>query len=172
MTMRKPRRSRGFDLVVAVCLIVACVIAVRHLAVRPAQPARTDSGLKWTRLDPVATVEIADTDATRQHGLMERDSLDTDNGMYFTYPTNHRTGFWMRNTTLKLSIAFIRQDGVIIDIKDMQPLDETTVGPDVQYRDALEMNQGWFKRNGIQVGDRTELRNGKVSFWPLHRAGN
>jgi len=163
--MQRPRRSRGFDIVLALCLIAACVVAVRHLAVRSAKAPEADSGLTWTRLEPAATVEVADTDATRQHGLMERDSLDADHGMYFTYDKDQRGGFWMRNTTIALSIAFVRDDGVIIDIKDMVPLDETTVGPDVPYRDALEMNRGWFKRNGIMIGDRAVLEAGKVSFW-------
>ncbi|MBN1916539.1 MAG: DUF192 domain-containing protein [Verrucomicrobia bacterium] len=191
--MLRPKRSRGFYAIIALCVVVACIIAIRHLASRSNEPPENGANLKcskldpeatvqttdtesdqpsesgadltWSKLDPEATVEIADTNETRRQGLMFRNSLAADHGMYFTYPANHRTHFWMRNTTLPLSIAFIRDDGVIVDVRDMVPLDETAVGPNVQYRDALEMNQGWFKRNGIKVGDRAELKGGRVSFW-------
>jgi len=112
-----------------------------------------------------ATVEVADDPEERTRGLMGRESLAPDSGMYFVYEQTHRQGFYMRNTRIPLSIAFIRADGVIVDIKDMQPYDESLVEPDQDYKDALEMSQGWFADNDIRVGNRAQLEDGTVHFW-------
>jgi uncharacterized membrane protein (UPF0127 family) len=78
--------------------------------------------------------------------------------MIFVYTEDTQGGFYMRNTLVPLSIAFIGADGVIIDIQDMQPLDETLHYAPAPYRYAVEVNQGWYGRNGIRVGDGVELR--------------
>ena len=103
------------------------------------------------------TVEIADTDAARQLGLMFRSSMLPDAGMLFDFQMDTTSGFWMQNTILPLSIAFIKADGTIIDIRDMQPLDTNAVGPSEAYRYALETNQGFFAAHNIAIGDRVTL---------------
>src|SRR5687768_10902047 len=103
------------------------------------------------------TVEIADTDASRQLGLMFRSSMPPNGGMIFDFQGDTTSGFWMQNTILPLSIAFIKADGTIIDIRDMQPLDTNAIGPSEAYRYALETNQGFFAANGITIGDRVTL---------------
>lgn len=103
------------------------------------------------------TVEIADDTDERAQGLMFREELPEDSGMLFVYPDDHLGGFWMKDTLIPLSIAFVTADGVIIDIQDMEP--ETTEShrpPDV-YRSAVEVSQGWFDRNGIAVGDTVAI---------------
>lgn len=102
-------------------------------------------------------VEIADTDETRGLGLMFRSSMGLDEGMLFDFGEDTNSGFWMANTILPLSIAFIQADGTIIDIKDMQPLDTTGVGPNASYRYALETNQGYFRAHNLAPGDKVTL---------------
>ena len=98
-------------------------------------------------------VEVASDDPSRRLGLMHRKSLPENAGMLFMYPEPERLAFWMKNTHVPLSIAFIDDKGVIVQIKDMAPLDVREVRSDIPVRQALEVNQGWFQRNGIKVGD-------------------
>jgi uncharacterized membrane protein (UPF0127 family) len=104
-------------------------------------------------------VEIADTDAERQRGLMGRTALPEDQGMLFVFGGEQELSFWMRNTLIPLSIAFMDSEGRIVDIQDMKPLDDdpphyVSAEPS---RYALEVNRGFFEERGIEVGDRAEL---------------
>ena len=101
-----------------------------------------------------AQVEVADTPAERARGLMERTALDPDHGMLFIYPSAEPHFFWMKDTPLPLSIAFLDAEGTIIRLADMQPFDTHTTpsGGPAQY--ALEMEQGWFVAHGIVEGAR------------------
>jgi len=103
------------------------------------------------------TVEIADTPEKRGTGLMQRESLAEDAGMIFAWPEETSSGFWMKNTLIPLSIAFISREGVITDIQDMEPLDETLHYAPLPYFYAVEVNQGWYGDNGIVVGDAVEV---------------
>lgn len=102
------------------------------------------------------SAEIADNGEERSMGLMYRDSLPAEQGMLFVYDRSEVRSFWMKNTRIPLSIAFIDSKGVIVSISDMKPMDTSSVpsGTPAQY--ALEMNQGWYSRNDVQVGDRVE----------------
>jgi len=102
-------------------------------------------------------VEVADTPGERYVGLMHRESLGDGAGMLFVWPEETSSGFWMRNTLIPLSIAFISREGVIRDIQDMEPLDETLHYAPLPYVYAIEVNQGWYEENGIGVGDRAEI---------------
>ena len=102
------------------------------------------------------SVEIADNGEERAMGLMYRESMPESQGMLFVYDSAEPRSFWMKNTRIPLSIAFIDSNGVIISISDMKPMDThgtASAGP-AQY--ALEVNQGWYTRNGIKVGDKVE----------------
>ncbi len=102
-------------------------------------------------------VELARTAGERSRGLMFREELAEDGGMLFVFPEDTEAGFWMKDTLIPLSIAFIAADGTILDIQDMEPLSEDTHRPSEEYRYALEVNQGWFRQNGFDVGDRVEI---------------
>jgi uncharacterized membrane protein (UPF0127 family) len=102
-------------------------------------------------------VEIASSPEEQQQGLMFRDSLDEYSGMIFVYDQEQQMSFWMKNTLIPLSIAFISEEGIINEIHDMQPLDLTSTRARYPAKYALEVNQGFFQRNGIQVGDKVEL---------------
>jgi uncharacterized protein len=109
----------------------------------------------------VLTVELARTHAERQQGLMNRRSLAAKAGMAFLYPSDHRGGFWMKNTLIPLDIAFYDRRGKILRIFTMQPCRRDpcrTYDPNVAYRAALEVNAGSFRRWRVRVGDRIAVR--------------
>ena len=101
--------------------------------------------------------EVAITDAERSQGLMNRKKLPDGEGMIFIYDRDQQMSFWMKNTVIPLSIAFIASDGRIIEIRDMQPLDLNSVKSSRSVRYALEAPQGWFNRAGIKPGDMVNI---------------
>lgn len=96
--------------------------------------------------------EVAVTDDERARGLMFRETLGENEGMVFRFPRLGKACMWMKNTLLPLSVAFIGEDGRIINIEDMQPqsLDSHCAKKPARY--ALEMNRGWFSKRNIQPG--------------------
>ena len=105
-------------------------------------------------------VEVAETERQRRLGLMNRESLDDDSGMVFVFFEPSSGGFWMKNTTIPLSIAFFDVEGRILEILDMDPCTEDpcpTYDPGVTYRGALEVNQGSFDEWGVEEGDVIRL---------------
>lgn len=102
-------------------------------------------------------VEIADEPGERSVGLMFRESMPEDAGMIFLYEEDHLGSFYMKNTFIPLSIAFVDAGGTIVDIQDMEPETVETHRPPEPYRNAIETNQGWFERNGIDVGDTVDI---------------
>jgi uncharacterized membrane protein (UPF0127 family) len=105
-------------------------------------------------------VEIADTPELREKGLMGRTSLADDAGMLFQWPDDTANGFWMKDTLIPLSIAFVAADGRVLALLDMEPCraDPCPVyDPHVSYRMAVEANRGAFARWGVRVGDRARL---------------
>jgi uncharacterized protein len=102
-------------------------------------------------------VEIADEEDEQKRGLMERTALAEDAGMLFVFPGERPLSFWMKDTLIPLSIAYIDGDGGIVDIQDMAPLDETSHPSAAPAQYALEVNQGFFEERGVQVGDEADL---------------
>ncbi len=98
------------------------------------------------------TAEVATTPDERARGLMQRFSLQPDHGMLFVFERAEPLAFWMKNTFIPLSIAFIGSDGKIINVEDMQPQTETTHWSKGPARYALEMKKGWFAEKGIGPG--------------------
>ncbi len=96
--------------------------------------------------------EIASTPEERERGLMWRQSVPEGSGMIFIYPRDEKMSFWMKNTNVPLSIAFIDSRGVFREIFDMKPLDLTPVQSAGYRRFALEVPQGFFLRKGIAPG--------------------
>lgn len=98
--------------------------------------------------------EVARTPEQRAIGLMHRPSMPTNDGMLFVFERPAEQCFWMKNTLLPLSIAFLDEDGTIVNVEDMQPqtLDSHCSARPVRF--ALEMNQGWFARRGLKPGTK------------------
>jgi uncharacterized membrane protein (UPF0127 family) len=103
------------------------------------------------------SVEYAHTFEQRAQGLMYRQSLCDQCGMLFRFDSERMVSMWMKNTFVPLDVAFITKDGNITDIKPMYPLDLTPTGASKPVLYALEMNQGWFARNNIVVGDHIRI---------------
>jgi len=103
--------------------------------------------------DTYLVVEVARTPEARQLGLMHRQRLPEDMGMLFVFDTVGIYTFWMKDTYIPLSIAFITADGRIIDIQDMEPLSLDLHFPSQPIRFALEVNRSWFTRHDVKIGD-------------------
>ena len=96
--------------------------------------------------------ELATTPEQRQIGLMFRKDLATHEGMLFIFEEPTPQCFWMRNTPTPLTIAFLNDDGSIVNLADMKPFDESSHCSAKPVRYVLEMNQGWFAKRGIKAG--------------------
>lgn len=136
-------------------LLALCLILVAAAAA----PAAENSGLPEIPLAinrHALVAEVAASDGTRATGLMHRRIMPENRGMLFVFPSTQPLSFWMMNTHIPLSIAFLDEAGVIINIADMKPL-TTEPHPSARpARYALEMNQGWFARRGIKAGARVD----------------
>jgi len=98
--------------------------------------------------------EVAARDPDRMQGLMHRRSMPANHGMLFVFAQAARHCMWMRNTLLPLSVAFLDEEGRILNIEDMQPQTEDNHCAAKTARYALEMNLGWFAGKGIKPGTR------------------
>ena len=101
--------------------------------------------------------EVAESDEERARGLMHRASLPDGEGMLFVFDRDQRLSFWMKDTVIPLSIAFVAADGRITEIRDMRPLDLAPVVSERSVRYALEVPRGWFGRAGVREGDVVRL---------------
>jgi len=111
---------------------------------------------QWTNItvgEHTVKVELAADTKTRSRGLMYRKSLDADRGMLFIYPDEQLRAFWMKNTSLPLSIAYANGAGTIVHIADMTPFSIERVESKLPATYALEMNKGWFDKHDITPGD-------------------
>ena len=134
----------------------------RASSARPVATALPTGALHLLSPERAVTVrvEIAETPETRRTGLMHRRRLPPDAGMAFLFDTATVYRFWMKNTLIPLSIAFWDRSGRIVAILDMAPCrtdDCRLYSPGKPYIGAVEVNQGFFRRHGVKVGDRVEL---------------
>jgi uncharacterized membrane protein (UPF0127 family) len=154
-----------WPLAVFVCAILALASAT-HGAPSPSPRAQTfKRGTVTIAQDGrrvVVDVEVADTFELRARGLMYRTELAENAGMWFVFEDAQRLSFWMKNTLLPLSIAFVDAAGVIGDIQDMNPPQPGGDIPIILSRSeakyALEVNQGFFRRHNLTVGARVTFR--------------
>jgi uncharacterized membrane protein (UPF0127 family) len=109
----------------------------------------------------VIQAQVASTPEQRTIGLMFRTEMPTNEGMLFVFERPAGQCFWMKNTLIPLTAAFIADDGTIVNLADMQPntLDSHCSTAPVRY--VLEMNQGWFAKRGIKAGSRLKA----PGFW-------
>lgn len=98
--------------------------------------------------------EVALTPEQRQAGLMYRRDLDTNDGMLFVFEKATPQCFWMKNTPTALTIAFVADDGTIVNLADMAPFSAQSHCSAKPVRYTLEMHQGWFAKRGIKAGFR------------------
>ena len=98
--------------------------------------------------------EVADNFVTRMQGLMHRKALGTNEGMLFIFDEAGIQCMWMKNTLIPLSVAYISDDGSIVNIEDMKPHSEDSHCTKKPVRFALEMNVGWFESKGLRAGSK------------------
>ncbi len=149
--------------VLAVALVVAALghVLLGQRVQRVKAPPLHELVIETAKGPVVLKVEIASTPEAWQRGLMFRESLPEDQGMLFLFPKATGAPFWMKNTLIPLSIAFADQNGKILRMLDMDPCKADpcpSYYPGVAYRQALEVNQGWFQRHGVKEGDRWRLK--------------
>ncbi|MCU0950877.1 MAG: DUF192 domain-containing protein [Burkholderiaceae bacterium] len=135
--------------------VLALLVSLAAAALTP--PVTAQTTLPTTKLTAgvhLITAEVASTDPTRSRGLMFRDKLAPNHGMLFIFDGKQIHCMWMRNTLIPLSVAFIEDDGSIVNIADMQPKTEDSHCAARPVRYALEMDKGWFAARGIKPGAR------------------
>lgn len=128
--------------------VIAALLALVSFAAAAEALKTVDLSIGMYRIQ----AEVAATQQARELGLMNRQTMPQQAGMLFVFEQAQPYCFWMKNTLLPLSIAFIDEAGQIVNLADMQPQTETNHCAVKPIRYALEMNQGWFKAKGIKAG--------------------
>ena len=143
---RWARRAAG------IALLCVVALAAAQESAQKLDPVRLNAGIHNI------TAELAWTPQQREIGLMFRTAMPANDGMLFVFEQPAKQCFWMRNTLIPLSVAFIEDDGTVVNIDDMKPqtLDSHCSAKPVRF--VLEMNEGWFAKRGIKAGSR--LRGG------------
>ena len=145
-----PHSFRPAVLLAAAALAILSSTSDPAVAQARAQP--TLPTVKLTAGIHVITAEAATTNQSRTIGLMHRERLAPNHGMLFVFDDKAQQCFWMRNTIVPLTIAFIEDDGTILQLADMAPKSEFSHCSQRPVRYALEMEQGWFGKRGIAPG--------------------
>lgn len=136
-------------------LLLAGLFALAAFIQAPAHAQQPQTDLPRTRLTIgmyQIDAQVASTPAQRQIGLMHRRQMPQAEGMIFVFEQPATQCFWMRNTPLPLTAAFVAEDGRIVNLADMQPLSDDSHCSEEPVRFVLEMNQGWFEKKSIGRG--------------------
>jgi uncharacterized protein len=137
--------------VIALCSLLAPACAIAQTGPQPALPTvRLNAGMHLIQ------AEVATDPKERAAGLMYRTEMPANAGMLFAFEQPSVHCFWMQNTPLPLSIAFLADDGTVVNIADMKPRTTDSHCSEKPVRFALEMNQGWFAKRGIKAGARIQ----------------
>jgi uncharacterized protein len=135
--------------------LLAAMLLLNGMASQAQGPAEQPQRLQAITLNAGMhniKAEVAQTAEQRQKGLMFRRDLASHEGMLFIFDEATPQCFWMKNTPTPLTIAFLADDGSIVNLADMKPFDEASHCSSKPVRLVLEMNQGWFDKRGIKPG--------------------
>ncbi|MFP4373404.1 MAG: DUF192 domain-containing protein [Spirochaetaceae bacterium] len=146
---QRNRRSLALLLFLPAAVLVSCAAADDSPAGLPTAELRLGGS--------TILAEVAATPESRREGLMNREELARDRGMLFVFPDTDYRSFWMKNTSIPLSLAYIREDGVITGIHELEPFSLESVESRTEVKYALEVNRGTFERLGVKAGDRVLL---------------
>lgn len=123
-------------------------------------PDRPPSEVTFDGSEAVLYVNIADDASERRRGLMGVHHLPADEGMAFVFDQPVSTGFWMKDTPIPLSIAFVDEEDRVVGLREMEPCTADpcpSYGVGEPYVLAIEANAGWFEAHGVEEGDRVTL---------------
>lgn len=159
-----------FVLAASVLWLVACDKKAEPVpAEQPAMqiPDKPNPKLRTIRLwlgSEELTAELAIHPLERQTGMMHRTNLPETEAMLFVFPFAHQTAFWMKNTSVPLSAAYISPEGVILEIHDLKPHNTNAVtAATAQVQFVLETSQGWFQRHHVSAGAVVRAESGPLS---------
>jgi hypothetical protein len=136
-------------------LLLAAAIAAPFLAQAQDKPQKLPA-IQLNAGFRVIQVEVAQTSDERATGLMFRQSMGANEGMLFAFEDAGTQCFWMKNTLLPLTVAFVADDGTIVNLDDMKPQTEDSHCSAKPVRFVLEMNKGWFAKMGLKPGDKLQ----------------
>ncbi|MEG2631806.1 MAG: DUF192 domain-containing protein [Comamonas sp.] len=150
--LRQPLRRPALALAAGLLALLGAALApqVRAEDQPQLQLPRTELRAGMFRID----AQVAQTFNERQTGLMHRKEMPAHEGMLFVFEQPGRQCFWMKNTLLPLTAAFVADDGTIVNLADMQPLSEASHCSAQPVRYVLEMNQGWFAQKNLKAGTK------------------
>ncbi len=166
---------RFSTLILILAFLAACGTPPAEEPTQPAEseetqvsiPFRKDGTVTISRDNEVyltLDIEIADTDSSRNRGLMQRDGLPEDSGMWFIFDQETEQGFWMANTRLALDLIFVRADGTVQSIaKYIQPMRTETIPSNGPAQYVLEVEAGYSDSKGILEGDNIAFMRDKSS---------
>lgn len=141
--------------------IITTLVSLTLLGACADETPRPELTVTFGRTDATLAVDLADDPQERRKGLMGIEELPADQGMAFVWPGPVDSTFWMKDTLVPLSIAFVDSSGRVIDVLDMQPCASElcpSYGIDEPFVLAIEANLGWFDEHGVGAGDRADLR--------------
>lgn len=136
-------------------LIVTLALVSAHPSFAQDKPQKLAS-IQLTAGMHLIRAEVAQTPEERSIGLMFRQTMGANDGMLFAFDEPAPQCFWMKNTLLPLSVAFVADDGVVVNVENMKPqtLDSHCSTKPVRF--VLEMNEGWFAKRGIKAGAKLQ----------------
>jgi uncharacterized membrane protein (UPF0127 family) len=150
-TISKKNNAQLYCVLILLVFCFSCALAEEKA--QPKLPVKTYTIVRKDGGEIIIKAEIAESAAQREKGLMFRKELKDGEGMLFVFPADRVLSFYMKNTIVPLSIAFINKEGVIAEIHDMEPLNLRSIQSSRSLRYALEVPQGWFSSVGVAVGD-------------------
>ena len=154
------RKNKLFSMLAAIAMIAILVSSCSAQSAKDQDLNKPNPQLKTVTLkagDVGLKVEVAATENQRNRGLMFRKNLADGKGMIFVFDTDQKVAFWMRNTSLPLSLAYLGSDGTILQILDLVPFSEEPRSSERSVRYGLEVPQGWYAKVGLKVGDKFEI---------------
>ena len=159
---------RPSSFVIRLCAALLCLLPAActgDTATAPAKPATAPAATAPVAFDSTAmtlkgkafTMEVAESDAQSERGLMYRDFMPDDHGMLFVMPSADTWGFWMHNTRIPLDIIFLDRAGKVLEIHNRAAFDETSRGPTYPAQYVIELNLGTAQKIGLRKGDIVEI---------------
>ena len=153
----RTQSSKSLALLLALTLGSACSADTAPAPATTAPSTQKSDTVQVTINKVPFALEVADTPAKQELGLMNRTTMDKDHGMLFVFDAPGDYAFWMKNTLIGLDIIYLASDGTVVDIHTRKPLDETPMGPAAPAQFVIELNSGRAAAIGLTKGTKIEL---------------